>query len=107
MEILLLMLEKKEVNHNHWYEYLMWRSDGQPAGHPTFSLVLFNHKTCDALQKQGRFVLNSSDINLNTALNEICNALDEDGLRNVVKNLEKQLHIFSSNIPFRLISFYF
>ena len=78
----------KYVNRNHWYEYLMWRSDGQPAAHPTFSLVLFNHKTRDALQKQGRFVLKSSDIGLNITLNEIRNSTDNDGIRNVVKNLK-------------------
>ena len=77
----------------------MLRSDGQPAAHPTFSLVLFNHKTRDALQKQGRFVLKSSDIDLNITLNEIRNSTDDDGIRNVVKKLEKQLHMFSSNIP--------
>ena len=77
----------------------MWRSDGAPASHPIFSLVLYNHKVRDALQKQGHFVLNSSDIDVNTTLDNIHNATDGDTVDSIVKKLEKRLHIFSSNIP--------
>ena len=34
----------KSVKQTQWHEYLMWRSDGVPASHPLFSLVLYNHK---------------------------------------------------------------
>lgn len=44
----------KGINFNAWCEYLVWRSDGKIASHPTFSLVLGNHKMKDAIQKQGR-----------------------------------------------------
>ena len=77
----------------------MWRSDGIPASHPTFSLVLYNHKIRDSLHKQGRFVLNSSDIDLNTTLDEIRNTNDGAPLDNVIKKLEKNIHTYSSNIP--------
>ena len=59
----------KKINPNHWYEYLMWRSDGIPSSHPTFSLTLYNQKNCNSLQKQGRFVLNGSGIGINTTIN--------------------------------------
>ena len=29
---------------NTWYEYTIWRSDGISSSHPTFSLVIYNHK---------------------------------------------------------------
>ena len=67
----------------------MWRSDGCPAAHPTVSMVLFNNKTRDALQKQGRYVLNFSNIDKNTTLNEINESLDNDGVGTVIKNLKK------------------
>ena len=35
---------EKHVDFNEWIEYQMWRSDGAPAAHPTFALVLLNHK---------------------------------------------------------------
>ena len=77
----------------------MWRSDGIPASHPIFSLVLYNHKIRDSLHKQGRFVLNSTDIDLNTTLDEIRNSEEGAPLDNMVKNLEKKIHTYSSNIP--------
>ena len=89
----------KGLKQFQWHEYLMWRSDGIPASHPIFSLVLYNHKIRDSLHKQGRFVLNSSDIDLNTTLDEIRNADDGEPLDNVIKNLEKKIHTYSSNIP--------
>ena len=81
-----------------WQEYLMWRSDDIPASHPIFSLVLYNHKTSDSFHKQGRFVLNLSDIDLNTILDQICNTDDGAPLNNVIENLEK-IHTHSSDIP--------
>ena len=92
-------IRDKGVKQVQWQEYLMWRSDGVPASHPIFSLVLYNHKIRDALHKQGRFVLNSSDIDLNTTLDEIRNADDGVPLDNVIKELERKIHTYSSNIP--------
>ena len=92
-------IRDKSVKQIQWQEYLMWRSDGIPASHPTFSLVLYNHKIRDSLHKQGRFVLNSSDIDLNTTLDEIRNTNDGAPLDNVIKKLEKNIHTYSSNIP--------
>ena len=70
----------KSVKKNQWYEYLMWRSDGRPAAHPVFPLVLYNHKVRDALHRQGRFVLNSSDIDVNLSLEEIKDAQNGDNM---------------------------
>ena len=43
--------------------YLMWRSDDLLTSHPIFSLVLFNHKVRNQLQKLGSICLNTKDIN--------------------------------------------
>ena len=53
---------QKTVSFNKWYEYQMWQSDGVPTAHSTFSLVLYNHKVKNSLQKQGQFVVNTSDM---------------------------------------------
>lgn len=40
----------KIVNRVQWYEHMMWRSDGnRPAPHPTFGLILYNHKVKKSL----------------------------------------------------------
>ena len=92
-------IRDKSVKKKQWYEYLMWRSDGRPASHPVFPLVLYNHKVRDSLHRQGRFVLNSCDIDVNLTLQEIKDAQHGEEIDNVVKNLERKLHIYSSNIP--------
>ena len=43
--------------------YVMWRSDSLATSHPTFALVLYNHKVRNRLQKLGRVSLNTENIN--------------------------------------------
>jgi hypothetical protein len=89
----------KSVKPQQWYEYLMCRSDGIPAEHPTFSLVLYNHKLKNSLQKQGHFVLNISNMDPNTTLETIQNCGENnDQLRTEVDKLIKKTQVFSSNI---------
>ena len=88
-----------KVNMLSWEDYLFWRSDGLPSAHPTFSLVLYNHKLRNSLQKQGFFVLNSSDVDTNIKLDEIKNAPPHSNISNLVTSLLSKLTVHSSNIP--------
>jgi hypothetical protein len=58
----------------------MWRyADGDPAAHPTFSLALFNYKSMQSLQHQGKFVADTSDIDPNSTKEEmLCNNTNDD-----------------------------
>ena len=47
-------MRDRAVSMSDWCDWLMWRSDGQPAAHPTFALVLCNYVLRSSLQKQGR-----------------------------------------------------
>ena len=38
-----------------WYEHTMSRSDGITASHPTFSLVIYNHKLKPVLRIRANF----------------------------------------------------
>ncbi len=61
----------KSVVPVQWMEHMMWRNDGKPAAHPTFGLTLLNYKMRMQLHKQGLQVINTSDIDLQTTLDEI------------------------------------
>ena len=54
-----ITIRERNVNQNNWMEHLMWRSDGLPTSHPTFPLVLYNHKVRNQLQKLGSICLNT------------------------------------------------
>jgi hypothetical protein len=82
-----------------WYEYMMWRSDGRPTEHPTFSLVLYNHKTKMALQKQGSYCINTSEIDPNVTMEEIRNSTNDSERRKAVDALVRKASLYSSNIP--------
>ena len=84
---------------NKWYEYLIWQSDGIPASHHAFALVLHNHKMKNSLQKQGQFVVNTSNIDPNIMVSDIKNAKKEDEIKKVTDNLMKQAHVHAGNIP--------
>ena len=49
----------------------MWRSDGLPTSHPTFALILYNHKVRNQLQKLGMVCLNSENINPYTTVDDL------------------------------------
>ena len=49
----------------------MWRSYGLPTSHPTFALVLYNHKVRNQLQKLGSVCLNSKNINAYTTVDDL------------------------------------
>ncbi len=91
---------EKSVSIHKWYNYMMWRSDGIPSSHPTFSLVLYNHKMRNSLQSQGRFTINTSDIDPTITLDTIRNArCDNNALQIATEDLLKRAHMHASNIP--------
>ena len=90
---------EKSVSICKWYEYMMWRSDGIPASHPTFSLVLYNHKLKNSLQSQARFVINSTEFDPTTTIEQIREAQDNDIVRVMTEKLVKKAHMHAANIP--------
>ena len=89
-------IRERNVNQNDWMEYLMWRSDGVPASHPTFSLVLYNHKIRNQLHKLGSVCLNTEDLDPNYTVEELKLLWENDGNR---KNLQRKLFTYASNVP--------
>ncbi len=93
--------EKKVVPWK-WMTHLMWRDDGRPAAHPTFAMALLNYKMKTQLQQQGRQVINTSDFDLETTLQDIRNSREggeDDGilLRQCNKLIERT-STFASNV---------
>ena len=76
----------------------MWRSDGIPSSHPTFTLVLYNRKDRNKLHKLGSVCLITNDIDSNADIQELRNLWknDDDG-----KKLQREPFTFASNIPRR------
>lgn len=74
----------------------MYRSDGQPAAHPTFSLVLASHKKRTALQGQGRFTLSLVDIDPTMSAQEFHDAMLDESLK---EKLFSRLQMHASNVP--------
>jgi hypothetical protein len=55
-------MRDSEVNWDEWCRGLMWRSDGVPAKHPTFALVLLNDTNRNRLMNRGRYAITSDDV---------------------------------------------
>jgi len=89
----------KIVNRVQWYEHMMWRSDGRPAAHPTFGLILYNHKVKNYLQRQGQYLINTSDFDPTTTIEEIKQATDEDTIRTLTQKLLEKALVHSGNQP--------
>lgn len=69
--------------------------------HPTFALVLHNHMMRTALQGQGRFSLNTSDMDPNTTIEELREALKngkDDKTAKLLEDLQKRTQVFSGNV---------
>ena len=90
---------EKPVKKNQWHEHLMWRSDGRPAAHPTFSLVLYNAKVKNYLQRQGQYLINTTDFDAGVTIEAIRRANDDDAvLAQTTKLLERAI-VYSGNSP--------
>ena len=90
---------EKSLSINKWYEHQMWRSDGVPASHPTFSIVLYNHKIKSSLQKQGQYVINIANADPSVTVKDIKNAKGDDALKKQTEALFKRAHLHASNVP--------
>ncbi len=88
----------KTVKMNIWYKYMMWCSDEQPAAHPTFALVLYNHNIKNQLQQQGQYLLNTSSFDPNLVILEICKAQNDDVIKIQTNKLLEKAVIHSGNI---------
>jgi PIF1 helicase. len=89
----------KQPKFDRWYRQLMWRYDGIPASHPTFSLALFNYKCQQSLQRQGQFVVNTSDIDPDSTIKEVFQNADDQTRKQAVERVVNQAHCHSGNIP--------
>jgi hypothetical protein len=88
----------KQPKMDRWYRQMMWRYDGAPAAHPTFSLALFNYKSMQSLQRQGRFVVNTSDIDPNSTIEEVFINNDDDRRKQAIEKVVNRAHCHSGNI---------
>ena len=77
----------------------MWRSDGIPAKHPTWSIVVNNHKMKMDLQQQGSYSISTENIDLSSTIEEIRKAEPGNSLKNTVDKVMKTTRMFSSNVP--------
>ena len=91
-----VFVRDRHIKQNNWMEYLMWRSDGIPSSHPTFALVLYNHKVRNQLHKLGNVCLNTEDIDPNADIQELQNLWKNDDDR---KKLQRKLFTYASNVP--------
>ena len=55
-------IRDRNVKQKYWIKYLMWRSDNIHSSHPTFALVLYNHKVHNQLHKLGSACLNTEKL---------------------------------------------
>ena len=66
--------QDKGISFAKWREFMMCGSNSNPVSHPTFALLLGNHKIKCQLQQQGKYVLNTSNFGTTTTLVAIPNA---------------------------------
>jgi hypothetical protein len=92
-------VREKSVTVKKWLENEIWRSDGVPAGHPTWAIVLNNHKMKMSLQKQGSYVISTADVDPTTTLADVHNATTGDELDRAVSNMMKTARMHASNVP--------
>jgi hypothetical protein len=94
--------DKEKLSFHNWMKYMTWRSDGKPALHHTFMMVLSNHKMNTQMQQQGRYVLDTLDFDTTTMIEVIKTAIQNagnGGIQCQTENILKRTHIHSSNIP--------
>ena len=91
-------IREKKVEPLKWFEQEMWRYDAAPAAHPIFALALYNYKTSTALQAQGVYAVNTSDIDPNMTVESILASSGEGATAAVVKSLVNAAHCYSSSV---------
>ena len=76
--------------------------DDLPTKHPTFLLVLYNHKIRSQLQIQGRVALNISDLDENVTAKDLADILKDTvntGYTAAIRKMIKRLHALADNVP--------
>ena len=58
----------KMVKFNDWLYHQIWRSNGYPAKHPTWSICILNHKMKTVLQKQGSYTISTDQLDLSVTI---------------------------------------
>ena len=91
-----ITVRERNVNQNGWIEYLMWKSYSLPTSHPTFVLLLYNHKVRNQLQKHGSVYLNTENIKPYITVLDLKLLWSNDDDR---KKLQRKLSTFVSNVP--------
>ena len=83
---------------NDWLHHQIWRSDGLPAKHPTWSIFMLNHRMKTALQKQGSYVISTDDLDPLVTINEIQQAPQNSNLSRTLQKVMKTARMFASNV---------
>ena len=83
--------------YGEWIEYQAWRSNGMVAKHPTASMVLYNQKAKNLCFQQGRYVLNTSNLDAATTVQEIRDAPPDSDLKGLMSKIIEVAHIRTSN----------
>jgi len=83
-------IREKKIEPLKWFEQEMWRYDA--------ALVLYNYKTSKALQSQGVYAVNTSDIDPNMTVQSIIASGGEGAQAAVVKKLVNAAHCYSSSV---------
>ena len=89
-------MREKYVDFKDWLQYMMYRSDGVPAAHPSFAIVAMNHKMKNQLQGQGQYALNTSGMDPNLTGEKLIEMWDDE--KSGRKELFNRLHRFTSNV---------
>ena len=77
----------------------MWRSDGSPASHSTFYLVLYYYKVQKILQKQGRCVLTAANLYTIITLDSIMAAAGDGTMYKEVDSIISRVDCHAGNVP--------
>ena len=91
-------VRSQTVGFAEWVEYETWRSDGKFASHPIIGLVALNQRMKNQCNAQGRYVLNTSEVEASTLVQEIATAPDDARVKTLVNRIIDKAHIHSSNV---------
>ena len=90
---------EKIVQFKDWIQHQLWRSDGFPAKHPTWSICMLNHKMKNALQKQGTYAISTNQLDPSVTIRKIQEAAPGRNLTRMVQQVMKIARLFASNVP--------
>lgn len=86
------------VKYREYVEYQTWHSDGRVAKHPTASLVMFNLITKNRCYEQGQYVVNTSDLDAATTVQELRDAPNDGAVKAVMDKIIDKAHIHTGSV---------